>query len=328
MYGAVDKDRTQSPAFELPKVDGNSARVYALVARSADKAVVLRRGPSNATRMLLWNLKTDTIEEGQWIRAHIYERRCDLSPDGKFLVYFAANHRPPFGSWTAISRPPWFTALALWEKGDCWGGGGLFETPVSLRLNHRPQPYHPGIEEWRLQEGFRLPKSLRVKPLHEGSGWGEDHPIETMRLERDGWRFEYERSERTEHARGERFWLTFDPPLTRVKEIARSRRGALSLRVHLHAVNETQSRWLVETADIVDAAGVIVRDLGRIDWADADHNGDVLYAAEGCLYRLRLDRSTRDSHNLIALTQPKRVADLNPMTFEPLAPPPAAKKWR
>src|SRR5215469_5959559 len=110
-------------APQIPDLlDPNSARIYGLVARSTRRAVLFRRGPSRRVRLLSWNLETDEIDAGQWLKARIYERRCDLSPSGEKLVYFAANFRKPFYSWTAISRPPYFTALAFWPKGDCWGG--------------------------------------------------------------------------------------------------------------------------------------------------------------------------------------------------------------
>jgi hypothetical protein len=59
------------------------ARIYAIVAREADVAVVFRRGPSRQVRLLRWNLRTDEIEAGQWFKGRIYERRCDLAPMGK-----------------------------------------------------------------------------------------------------------------------------------------------------------------------------------------------------------------------------------------------------
>jgi hypothetical protein len=67
--------------------------------------------------LALWHTDTDQFDEGQWLKARIYERRCDLSPDGKLLTYFAANHKQPYYSWTAISKPPFLTALALWSRG-------------------------------------------------------------------------------------------------------------------------------------------------------------------------------------------------------------------
>jgi hypothetical protein len=36
-----------------------------------------------------WDTDTDSFDLGQWFRGRIYERRCDLSPDGSLLVYFA-----------------------------------------------------------------------------------------------------------------------------------------------------------------------------------------------------------------------------------------------
>lgn len=92
-------------------------------------AVVFRRGPSKSVRTMLWDRKRDTFRMGQWFRGRIYERRADLSPDGKFLICFAMNGRPNTetgGSWTAISRTPWLKAIVLLAKGDCWHGGGLF----------------------------------------------------------------------------------------------------------------------------------------------------------------------------------------------------------
>jgi hypothetical protein len=62
----------------------------------------------------------------------MYPDKCDLSPDGKLLIYFAGK----FGdrqmdkgydrTWTAVSRPPYLTALALRPIGDTWGGHGVF----------------------------------------------------------------------------------------------------------------------------------------------------------------------------------------------------------
>src|ERR1700760_351322 len=101
----------------------SSTRLFVLLARDAPVGVILRRGPSKQVLMIHWNLKNDTFVHGQWLKARVYERRCDLSPEGDMLLYFAATHRKPYGTWSAVSRPPFFTALALWPKGDAWGGG-------------------------------------------------------------------------------------------------------------------------------------------------------------------------------------------------------------
>lgn len=91
-------------------------RLFVLTARASRKAVIFRRGPSRHVAVISWDLARDTFTVGQWFTGRIYERRCDLSPDGEMLVYFAAGwRRQPF-TWTAISRPPFLTALALWPK--------------------------------------------------------------------------------------------------------------------------------------------------------------------------------------------------------------------
>src|SRR5436190_3673632 len=138
--------------------------LYGLLARESSKAILFRRGPSKKVLLISWDTDSDTFEEGQWLNGRIYERRCDLSPNGELLVYFAAKF--PHSSWTAVCRPPYLTALAMWPKGDAWGGGGLFATNTKLQLNH------PG-SQMVVGDDFRLPKWLRVEQLATG-GRGED----------------------------------------------------------------------------------------------------------------------------------------------------------
>ena len=129
-------------------------------------------------------MEDDAFERGQWFRGRIYDRRSDLSPDGELLVYFAAKYiRPQVGtpdalySWTAVSRAPWLTAIALWPKTDAWWGGGLFTGPRQLWLNHPPDqaehhPRHP-------------PRGLSIETNPEAAG--EDEPVYARRLDREGW---------------------------------------------------------------------------------------------------------------------------------------------
>lgn len=69
-----------------------SARIHAILAREADVAVVFRRGPSSKTAVLSWDLRTDKFVLGQWFYGSFYPYRCDISPDGRHLVYFAAKY--------------------------------------------------------------------------------------------------------------------------------------------------------------------------------------------------------------------------------------------
>jgi hypothetical protein len=324
-----------------------TARLYCLIARGARKAVVFRRGPNKQVRLLSWDLRSDRIEGGQWLKGRIYERRCDLNVDGSLLVYFAAKFRGPVASWTAVSRPPLLTAVAFFPKGDCWGGGGLFDTDGSLALNHRPDEPEDARLSGALKSGRkakRVPRYLRegssrpwdvpaledkgpvvgqtaarnalklpIRKLGEHSGSGEDSPILPMRLERDGWTYLKAETQTRQHGdkSGSRIWLTFDPPVRRFKPIAGT---DLRLQVSWHGLKERDNRWYVETMEIVGPR-LNERSFGRIDWADADHNGDVLYAAEGKLFRARITRIAD-----IIEADCRMVADLNDMKFEELAP--------
>lgn len=104
-------------------------RLHLFFATENDRALIVRQGPSRQFRMILWHRNTDTFEDGQWIRQKVYIERCSLSPDGRHFIYFALDGRwssDARGSYTALSRPPYWTALALFPEGDTWGGGGVF----------------------------------------------------------------------------------------------------------------------------------------------------------------------------------------------------------
>jgi len=123
---------TEEPVQPLP------ARIHVLLARNAPTAVVIRRGPSKQVCTVAWDRLKDTFAIGQWLKGRIYERRSDLSPDGRHLIYFAMNGKwesETKGSWTAISRTPCLRAIGLWAKGDCWHGGGLFTAGKRYWIN-------------------------------------------------------------------------------------------------------------------------------------------------------------------------------------------------
>jgi len=123
--------------------------MFVHLAREADVGVIMRRGPTNWWRLTLWDTRRDRFEKGQWFRGRVYPERCDVSPDGKLFVYFAGKFKYPetggYGdTWTAVSRPPNFTALALWTVGGTWGGGGIFKDNRTLTIGYgNAHPNHP-----------------------------------------------------------------------------------------------------------------------------------------------------------------------------------------
>lgn len=284
------------------------ARVYVLLARRRRVGVVLRRGPSRFVEMLRWDLASDKIEAGQWIRARIYERRCDLTPNGEHLVYFAATNRGPMGSWTAVSKPPYFTALALFPNAmGCWGGGGLFPDRNTLLLNHWPA-------NREAKEGMSLPRSVRLDGLGVHSGRGEDDPIWTTRLLRDGWRWVQQ---------GETRWVGFGaeshfvcaPP--RIYAKVCPRHDSLELFMTIRGLGQTNGPWYMSEHRV--EAGKETISIGDSDWADWDHNGDLLYAKDGALHRM-----VRRGGSLAPATL---VADLREHAFRSVVAPAHARRW-
>ena len=260
-----------------------ACRLYAILARDGRSAVVLRRGPTRQVQLIRWWLKSDSFEEGQWFKGRVYEMRCDLSPNGEKFSYFAQDFGRPLGSWTAISNPPYFTALALWPKGDCWGGGALFDSETRLRLNHRPG------SESKLHDKFTLeiPKRVKVKPLGEHSGWGEDDPINHYRLIRDGWRWAQQG-----HAKRANAAATVSYPYDPIEIYAKPRptKSPVELlqitrgvgvqngpwyKMDHAVVLQSRFRWL-RTRDVASLQDEALLYLENCAWADWDSNGDLV----------------------------------------------------
>lgn len=104
-------------------------RLHLFFATENDRAVIVRQGPTRQFRMILWHRDTDTFEDGQWIKQKVYVERCALSADGQHFLYFLLDGkwgRESRGSYSALCRPPYWTALSLFPQGDTWTGQSLF----------------------------------------------------------------------------------------------------------------------------------------------------------------------------------------------------------
>ncbi len=134
----------------------SSANLQFTIARDSPIAVVFRRGPRAWTQLIKWDLRKDRFQQGQWLKGRVMAERSNLSPTGKYLIYFAGDWRRKRDvgpTWTAISRPPYFTALALWEGLGTWEGGGYFIDDRHIVLD----------AAWKdLEQGYHLPKEMQV----------------------------------------------------------------------------------------------------------------------------------------------------------------------
>ena len=122
-------------------------RLYCIPAADAPIVAVFRRGPSSWSHVGRWDLSAHTYQSGAWLRGRIFPRRSDLSPDGRYLSYFA--HKPAADwdlgeAYVAVSKLPWLTALhafatcGTWTRGYYFTADGDSESPDGAKL---PIPY-------------------------------------------------------------------------------------------------------------------------------------------------------------------------------------------
>jgi hypothetical protein len=272
------------------------ARLHAVFAADKPYAVVFRRGPSRHVCTFLWDRRNDTFRLGQWLKGRIYERRADLSPDGKYLIYFAMNGKwrsETGGSWTAISRAPWLKAIELYGKGDCWEGGGLFLSKNSFWLNDRH--FTP---DKTLQQSSEVHRDGSYKP--EGEYGAEDTGVYYRCLIRDGWKIRG-------HVELER-WnsiTTFEKHLPKgwiLRKLAHEQVGAPEGKGCYwdeHELFNTDSSSLITCSDW--------------EWAELD-NKKIVWAAKGCIYRTAILSQA-------AIGEAKLLRDFNALEFEEIRAP-------
>jgi hypothetical protein len=273
-----------------------------LFASHAPRAVILRRGPRSHYRLILWNTDDDTFEAGQWIKGNI--RLCDLSPSGRTLLYFAEQFhprgmskitrgpydplrqtfakypkplvrpgrkiprymrrpsqgphgtttRPVMGSWTAVSTPPYFSALAIWPSIGRWTGGGAFAADRDILINEA------GCGITAIQN-VPIPRSVRISSGGSTRGSGRSAYQPTA-------------SETDQHA----------------------------------SISET-----------LQLSGLL-----WVDWISLRYEPDLLFAGDGCVFRVRDYARVAEDQYLATATS---LVDLKDMTFEQVQPPPSALRW-
>ncbi|MGD0683103.1 MAG: hypothetical protein ABR990_13755 [Terracidiphilus sp.] len=282
------------------------ARIFFILARNSPTAVVLRKGPSKWVQVLKWDIDTDTFEAGQWFHGRIYERRSDLSPDGSMLVYFAQKisgrtlqDTEYTYAWTAVSRPPYITALALWPKGDCWHGGGLFQDNKTLILNHKsdvakPHPNH-------------IPHGLQV--ILKNGVYGEDDPLFSERLQRDGWNL---KQEWVVEYHGYPLGYTTHQPDIREKF---NEDGSMVIRL----TRSIENHDYAEEFAVSNGDGSTLIHIEGASWVDWDFRGRLVFARDGKIF----EGQVADSERLSA----RELADLNSATPATVRSPDWASRW-
>jgi hypothetical protein len=286
-----------------------TCKLSCILAREAPIAAILRSGPSDWVQLIQWNLTNDTFVQGQWFHGRIYSRRSDLSPDGTKFLYFAAKFQDSTydatytSSWTAVSKLPWLTAIALWPKGDFYAGGGLFHDNNHIWLNHRP-------ERAKAHTDHQPPKELFVNPNPFASG--EDYPIYANRLERDGWRY-------TQHGD---FRLRNGEWITQLDErcVKSDTTRRFELEMTLTGIkSQTPGASFVFKYMLRDVVNQKACPVDADNWADWDRSGRLLFSKDGQLFAAQPMPG--------ADLDPRRVADFTGNKFEEVKSPASALVW-
>ncbi|WP_333982960.1 hypothetical protein [Ectopseudomonas khazarica] len=267
------------------------------IARNAPIAVLLRRGPTGWVQMIRWDLRTDSFTEGQWFKGRIYAELSELSPDGELLLYSArkgnawtlARTDGVGETWTAISRPPYFTALGLWPNG-CWDGGGLFNELRSVKLGLPFPKAQNSFTQDRLkvtgtQEHLHQPLSLQIA-LQEG--W---QPLNQSPESLNDYHWQLNTCLGKEIGQG-------------AVRITRSVRQGKHWKLHKRfTVSNVHNQW----------------DLGEVDLVDFDTRGRLILSTDGRL--MVCDSPTEPELRW------RELANFAHNKPQPLPPPDWAKEW-
>lgn len=90
---------------------------------------MFRRGPSGWSHVGCWHIVDKRYEPGDWLKGRIFPRRCDLSPDGRWLCCFIhkANATWEHGeTYVAVSRLPRLAAVHAFGTCGTWTRGYHF----------------------------------------------------------------------------------------------------------------------------------------------------------------------------------------------------------
>ncbi len=281
-------------------------RLHFLLASEANVGIIIRRGPSRWVQLIQWNTSNDNFEQGQWFHGRVFEDLSHLSPNGNLFLYAASNYHPRNASvgytWTAISRPPYFTAIAFWASG-WWCDGGIF-------LNNSTVALGQYTTEPRLGQ---KPGKLRIITLEK---WARIHGgIFLERLMQDGWAIESPNVDEYRRTTGYKGYSWQES------------RVVVRQRLACSKVSPDQKYTLafqqVDKSPLVFSFSLRFSDqtvpLESVEWADFDQQGRLVISKKGKILSLEVGDSGQ-------LTE-HELADFNASKPEPVLTPNWAKQW-
>lgn len=260
------------PAHNLPIAwtkPRSEARLHILRAHGSPKAVIIRRKPSKRVHIILWDTESDIIEHGSWFNGRIYSERCDLSWDGRWMVYLAMGSGGQ--TWNGICQPPWLRTAADVPNLGSWAGGGFFSENRTLRSND-VWHYDRSLSEFSKSGEF----PFSIQRMDSG---GEVFPILSHRLARDGWKREGDFGEDQQVSLKHRSYSVLcvgDPGWSWQPT---SKHPILRMYYRGYLVRGYTFEFALEGSTLLDA---------EVDWATYDSKGDLLVARRGAVERYSL----------------------------------------
>jgi hypothetical protein len=276
-------------------------RIFCIPALEAPVAAVIRRGPSSWSHVGRWDIADGTYQAGSWLRGTLYPQRCDISPDGRWLAYFALK---PGATWDvgatyiAISRLPWLSALAAWQTCGTWTLGLRFDLDRSAWGVNDPSV--GDLQPIRRRFGL-VPNADVTFAVERRRGWSESADTPSKEAE-DPW--EIRRAPR----------ITMEKPRPGdARTVLRVSGTYAALRRSMPGQERIADYVLVD-----DGRPLLLAD---IQWADWDADGRLLVATtDGCI-QIRDLRTGDASGDVVS------EVDLAAFKPEPTPPPPSAYAW-
>ncbi|MBL9117293.1 MAG: hypothetical protein JNJ83_19960 [Verrucomicrobiaceae bacterium] len=246
-----------------------SARLHIRRAHGTPKAVIIRRKPSKLVHVIAWDTDTDNLEHGSWFKGRIYSERCDLSWDGRWMVYLAMGSGVK--TWNGICNPPWLSTVTEVPNDGTWAGGGYFSGPETLCAN---TVWHFDRSLGEFSGSKELP--FLIERLQSG---GEVFPILSWRLERDGWQREgdFGKQKRITLKHSVFSTLCEDDPGWSWQPT--SEHPVLRMYYRGYFVHGYTFEFRLEGSDLLDP---------EVEWATWDSKGDLLVARQGSIQRFTL----------------------------------------
>jgi hypothetical protein len=259
----------------------STPRIHVLLASEVPVGAVLYQRSHLTTHCLRLDYEPkgrdfrDHLLKGSRFRGRLFPQRCDLSPDGRLMIYFAlrgkeTEDRSTLETFTGLCTPPWLTAQLTYPNGTLRGGGGRFLRNRRLFID-KPRPANVNANYYRFQGYEILHRPGLLTPAEKLLVQECDQPAATVRMPRP-----------------------IDGPGTQRLTLVKTRKSS-------HLDDYDRFDFWLESA--VDGQIDVSKELVSESWAGWDRFGRLLAAAGRRLKVFPMDRP-------YPLRNPERVLDL------------------